>query len=76
VIVQDDSGQATPVRQTPNASAPPSTRHQENAELVVGGGVADLADADLEALLAMLDGLDAQIDVEPAALPVLLEGEV
>jgi Putative zinc-finger len=76
VIVQDDSARATPVPPTPNAPSRPSTRQQENAELVVGGGVADLADADLEALLAMLDGLDAQIDVEPTALPVLLEGEV
>ena len=76
VIVQDDSARATPERPTPNAPSRPATRQHENAELVVVGGIADLADADLEALLGMLDGLDAQIDVEPAALPVLLEGEV
>ena len=75
VIAQDDSAPGTRVVSTPNAPSPP-VRQDGGAELVVGGGVADLADADLEALLGMLDGLDAQIDVEPAALPVLLEGEV
>jgi hypothetical protein len=64
---------------TPSTTATPPAdpvRSPSRAELVVGGGVADLADADLEALLAMLEGLDAQIDVEPVAAPLLLEGEV
>lgn len=76
VIVRDDSTPSATVVSTPNAPARPPARQEGSAELVVGGGVADLADADLEVLLGMLDGLDAQIDVEPAALPVLLEGEV
>jgi hypothetical protein len=42
----------------------------------VGGGLSDLADADLESLLRALDGLDAQLDVEPAPLLPLVEGEV
>lgn len=74
-IAQDDSV-PTRVVSRPNAPSPRSTRPEQNTELVVGGGVADLADADLEALLGMLDGLDTQIDVEPTAVPLLLEGEV
>jgi anti-sigma factor RsiW len=68
---------------SPRRTAPDSndrlrsaTRPAARAELVVGGGVSDLADADLESLLRMLDGLDAQLDVEPAALLPLLEEEV
>jgi hypothetical protein len=38
--------------------------------------VSDLAEADLESLLRALDDLDAQLDVEPAPLLPLLEGEV
>ena len=76
VIAHDDSTPSATVVSTPNAPARPPARQEGRAELVVGGGVADLADADLEVLLGMLDGLDAQIDVEPTALPVLLEGEV
>jgi anti-sigma factor RsiW len=57
-----------PVRSTPQPPVRP--------ELVVGGGISDLADADLESLLRVLDGLDAQLDVEPARLLPLLEGEV
>jgi anti-sigma factor RsiW len=53
-----------------------TARPPAGAELVVSGGVSDLADADLESLLRMLDGLDAQLDVEPAALLPLLEEEV
>jgi anti-sigma factor RsiW len=44
-------------------------------ELVLGGGVSDLADADLESLLRALDGLDAQLDLEPAPLLPRLEGD-
>jgi anti-sigma factor RsiW len=53
------------------ATAPPPA----HAELVVAGGVSELADADLESLLRALDGLDVQIDPEPAPLPPLVEGE-
>jgi anti-sigma factor RsiW len=73
VIAVSDSPAATPVTPTPSE---PVRAAPHPTEIVVGGGVADLADADLESLLGMLDDLDAQIDVEPSALPVLLEGEV
>ena len=74
IVAVTDSPAATPV--TPTPSGPVRTAAHPTTELVVGGGVADLADADLESLLGMLDDLDAQIDVEPSAVPVLLEGEV
>lgn len=52
---------------------PPSAMH---AELVMGGGVSDLADADLESLLQALDDVDTQMDVEPAVVMPVLEGDV
>src|SRR5687767_5797417 len=64
------------VATTPTERVRSATRQPSRAELVVGGGLSDLADADLESLLRMLDGLDAQLDVEPAILLPLLEGEV
>jgi anti-sigma factor RsiW len=60
-------------RGEPVRSATPAT---SRAEIVMGGTVSDLADADLESLLRELDGLDAQLDVEPAAVLPLLEGDV
>lgn len=45
-------------------------------ELVMGGGVSDLADADLESLLQALDDVDTQLDVEPAVVMPVLEGDV
>ena len=69
-----------PIVETPSPTPPEPvrspTRQGARAELVVGGGLSDLADADLESLLRALDGLDAQLDVEPAPLVPLLEGEV
>jgi anti-sigma factor RsiW len=54
----------------------PTPAAPTHAELVVGSGLSELGDADLESLLRTLDGLDTQIDVEPAPLLPLLEGEV
>ncbi len=63
-----------PVRsgQTQSTTGQPASR----AELVMGGGVSDLADADLESLLDVLDDVDTQLDVEPAVLVPVLEGDV
>jgi hypothetical protein len=58
--------------ESPRVDPRPAT----GTELVMGGGVSDLADADLESLLGVLDGLDTQIDVEPSVLLPLLEGDV
>ena len=52
------------------------TPRPAQAELVMGGGVSDLADADLESLLRALDDVDTQFDVEPAVLLPVLEGDV
>jgi hypothetical protein len=63
--------------QPPRSESPRAERRSAaGTELVMGGGVSDLADADLESLLGVLDGLDAEIDVEPAVLLPLLEGDV
>ena len=68
----------TPAVVQPPRSEPPRVepRPATGTELVMGGGVSDLADADLESLLGVLEGLDAEIDVEPAVLLPLLEGDV
>jgi hypothetical protein len=42
----------------------------------MGGGVSDLADADLESLLDVLDDVDTELDVEPAVVLPVLEGDV
>ncbi len=68
-----------PTRPAPVGSAPtPSTTGQPapRIELVMGGGVSDLADADLESLLEVLDDVDTELDVEPAVLLPVLEGDV
>src|SRR5919108_3148859 len=57
----------------PTERISPTPRAPAQAELVVVGGVSELADADLESLLRALDNLDAQIDVEPAPLVPVLE---
>lgn len=63
--------------QTPRSEPPlVEPRPATGTELVMGGGVSDLADADLESLLGVLEGLDAEIDVEPAVLLPLVEGDV
>lgn len=75
IVVHNDQPTApTPVQSDPS----PSTRSRPapGAELVMGGGVSDLADADLESLLEVLDNVDTQVDVEPAVLLPVLEGDV
>jgi anti-sigma factor RsiW len=72
----EESIAPAPIATAPTQRVRSTTRQVPGAELVVGGGLSDLADADLESLLRMLDGLDAQLDVEPAILLPLLEGEV
>jgi hypothetical protein len=69
-----------PVVETPILPSPqrgPTTTHEDRrVELVLGSGLNDLADADLESLLGALEGFDAHVDVEPAPVLPLLEGEV
>jgi hypothetical protein len=43
---------------------------------MMAGGVADLADAELESLLKVLEDVDTELDVEPAVLLPVLEGDV
>ena len=58
-------------------STPPTApRPASNTELVMGGGVSDLADADLESLLEVLEDVDTELDVEPAVMSPVLEGDV
>jgi hypothetical protein len=61
----------------PVISEPPSVtpRPAPPVELVMGGGVSDLAEADLESLLRALDDVGTELDVEPAALLTVLEGD-
>lgn len=63
---------------TPSGAQPtgPVTERPTKHELVMGGGVSDLADADLESLLQALDDVDTQLDVEPAVVMPVLEGDV
>jgi anti-sigma factor RsiW len=77
VVVQIEEPNA-PAPNAPDAAEPvrSTTRPPAREELVMDGGVSDLADADLESLLKALDGLDAQLDVEPAPLLPVLEGDV
>lgn len=65
-----------PAPTTPIATPPVDPGRPARGEIVMGGGVSDLADADLEALLSELEGLDAELEIEPAALGPLLEGDV
>ena len=75
VVVQSDEPAApTPVASEPTRPATP--RPIPDAELVMGGGVSDLADADLESLLEVLQQVDTALDVEPAVLSPVLEGDV
>ena len=77
-VVIEFEGPNAPAPNTPEPGEPVRsvTRPPAREELVMGGGVSDLADADLESLLRALDGLDAQLDVEPATLLPVLEGDV
>jgi hypothetical protein len=68
-----------PVQPAPESSpavSPGSRRSAPRIELVMGGGVSDLADADLESLLQALDDVDTELDVEPAVLLPVMEGDV
>jgi hypothetical protein len=76
VITVEEPEAPTDIRPEPNEPIREAPRPPARAELVVGGGVSDLADADLESLLRVLDRLDAQLDAEPARVMPLLEGEV
>jgi anti-sigma factor RsiW len=75
VVVQGEAPAApTPVGSEP--TRPVTPRPIPDAELVMGGGVSDLADADLESLLDVLQQVDTALDVEPAVLSSVLEGDV
>jgi hypothetical protein len=67
---------STPGPTTPEPTPPAAPRSTGRAELVMAGGVSDLADADLESLLQVLDDVDTELDVEPAVLSPVLEGDV
>jgi hypothetical protein len=71
-ITEPTSPAAVGSGQTPSTTGQPAAR----VELVMGGGVSDLADADLESLLEVLDDVDAELDVEPTVLSPVLEGDV
>jgi anti-sigma factor RsiW len=73
VVVQGEEP-STAVTSEPTPATPP--RSAPAAELVMGGGVSDLADADLQSLLEVLEDVDAELDVEPAVLSPVLEGDV
>ena len=72
-VARSDTPAVVPPRSEPPRVEP---RPATGTELVMGGGVSDLADTDLESLLGVLEGLDVEIDVEPAVLLPLLEGDV
>ncbi|HJU68078.1 MAG TPA: zf-HC2 domain-containing protein [Gemmatimonadaceae bacterium] len=75
VVARVDEPEApTPATPEPIRAATP--RPASEVELVMGGGVSDLADADLESLLRALDDVDTNLDVEPAVLLPVLEGDV
>ena len=75
IAAQTDQPNTPPVAAT-EPTRPMTPRPATQAELVMGGGVSDLADADLESLLQALDDVDTQLDVEPAVLLPVLEGDV
>jgi len=77
ITVQVDSpASPAPSGTAPSVPARPAVQPTRNNELSVGGGLTDLADAQLESLLRELDRLDAQFEVEPANLLPVLEGDV
>jgi hypothetical protein len=76
VVSTEPTNASTP---TPSQAARPvraTTLPSARVEIVMGGGVSDLADADLESLLQALEGVDTELDVEPAVLLPVLEGDV
>ena len=77
IAVQVDSpASPAPSGTAPSAPTRRAVQPTRNNELSVGGGLTDLADAQLESLLRELDRLDAQFEVEPANLLPVLEGDV
>jgi hypothetical protein len=74
VVRSGEPAAPTPVTSEPTPAVTP--RPAPDAELVMGGGVSDLADADLESLLQVLQEVDTALDVEPAVLSPILEGDV
>lgn len=75
VVVQaENPATSLPVASEPTGPTTPGPAAR--VELVMGGGVSDLADADLESLLEVLDDVDAELDVEPTVLSPVLEGDV
>ena len=75
VVVQaEEPTTSAPVSSEPTRPTTPGS--PPRVELVMGGGVSDLADADLESLLEVLDDVDTELDVEPAVLLPVLEGDV
>ena len=74
VVHIEESTRPTPV--PPDSVPTMPSRPASGTELVMGGGVSDLADADLESLLDVLDDVDTELDVEPAVLLPVLEGDV
>ena len=73
IVSTDQPPDTAAVARTP---APKEAARVASAQgIVFGGGVGDLADADLEALLGDLERLDALTDVEPeSVLPDVGEG--
>jgi anti-sigma factor RsiW len=81
-----DPGSASPAVQVaqsdstpsvPEAAVSPAPRAApREAELSFGGGVADLADSELEALLDDLESSELMISAEPVPMLPLLEGDV
>jgi hypothetical protein len=67
---------STPAPATPASTQPATSRPAGRAELVMVGGVAELAEAELESLLQALEDVDTELDVEPAVLLPVLEGDV
>jgi hypothetical protein len=71
-MAQNDS-----VPAVPEAAVSPAPRAApREAELSFGGGVSDLADAELETLLDDLESAELLLSAEPVPLLPLLEGDV
>jgi hypothetical protein len=75
IVAQTDQP-TPPAPTTPEPVRPATTRPAGRVELMMAGGVADLADAELESLLEVLEDVDTELDVEPAVLLPVLEGDV
>ena len=65
-----------PTPAAPERTRAVTARPAGRVELVMGGGVSDLADAELESLLQVIDNVGTELDMEPAVLLPVLEGDV